>query len=95
MMITSKDLRKAPYPTSWIMDPKHMKISSYHGIPSVLWKKKNNIHLWSYNHKLYCIREQTIFNMDGVLCGWVEDCLVYGPEFGELHDIMISSPFYS
>jgi len=94
-MITSKDLRKAPFKTRWIMNKENMKVTSYNGIPCVLWKKKYNIHLWSFNHRLFCIREHTIFDMDGTLCGWVEDTNVYGPEFGELPDIMISSPFCS
>ena len=94
-MITSKDLRKAPFEARWIMNKENMKPTFYNGIPCVLWKKKNNIHLWSYNHRLFCIREHTIFDMDGNLCGWVEDTNVYGPAFGELPDIMISSPFCS
>ncbi len=94
-MITSKDLRKAPFQPEWIMNKENMKSTFYKGIPCVLWKKKNNLHLWSYNHRLFCIREQTIFDMDGNLCGWVEGTNVYGPAFGELPDIMISSPFCS
>lgn len=94
-MITSRDLRKAPFKTRWIMNKENMKVTSYNGIPCVLWKKKYNIHLWSFNHRLFCIREHTIFDMDGILCGWVEDTNVYGPAFGELPDIMISSPFCS
>lgn len=94
-MITAKDLRKAPFETRWIMNKENMKTTFYHGIPCVLWKKKNNIHLWSYNHKLFCIREHTIFDMDGTLCGWVEDDMVYGPFFGELPDIMNASLFCS
>jgi hypothetical protein len=94
-MITSKDLRKAPFKTRWIMNKENMKVTSYNGIPCVLWKKKYNIHLWSFNHRLFCIRERTIFDMDGNLCGWVEDTNVYGPAFGELPDLMISSPFCS
>ena len=94
-MITSKDLRKAPFQTKWIMNKENMKVTSYNGIPCVLWKKKNNIRLWSYNHKLFCIREHTIFDMDGTLCGWVDDDLVYGPFFGELPDIMNASLFCS
>jgi hypothetical protein len=91
-MITAKDLRKAYMPTSWIMNKENMKVTSYHGIPSILWKKKNSRQLWSYNHTLYCIHEQTIFNMDGHLCGWVEDADVYGPAFGKLPSIFL--PFY-
>ncbi len=94
-MITAKDLRKAPFQASWIMNKENMKTTFYHGTPCVLWKKKNNIRLWSYNHTLFCIREYTIFDMDGVLCGWVEDDMVYGPAFGELPDIMSASRFCS
>ena len=94
-MITSKDLRKAPFPASWIMNKENMKVTFYQGIPCVLWKKKNNMNLWSYNHQLFCIKEQTIFDMDGTLCGWVDNCDVYGPTFGTLPEIMTSLPFYS
>jgi hypothetical protein len=33
--------------------------------------------------------------MDGTLCGWVDDEMVYGPFFGELPDIMNASRFCS
>lgn len=93
-MITSKDLRKAPFKTTWIMQKENMKVTSYNGIPCILWNKKNNMYLWSYNHQLYCIREETIFDMDGTLCGWVVDRDVYGPKFGTLPNIMSSALFY-
>jgi len=94
-MIPSQQLRKAPFPTSWIMNKKNIHCtSSYEGIPCVLWKKKNNIQLWSFNHELYCIRDYRIFDMNDHLCGWIHEKDVYGPKFGTLPDVMTSSLFY-
>jgi hypothetical protein len=87
-MITNADLRKAPFKTSWILNEQNIHSKTFRsGVPSIVWKSKNSLRLWSYNHCLYLIRENRIFDMNNHYCGFRDGPNVFGPKLGDLVNV--------
>jgi len=76
-MISAKDLSKAPYPSSWILNEKNI---CYKTATMALWHPKQYKQLWFYN-RLYYFKEGRVFDMDHHLCGYLQDNIVYGISF--------------